>query len=145
MSEFKEFNSQMVLTGVGILFNEIIVLKRHQDSVSRAAVQTGLGADFANAQLLMIKSETVQNLRRSVDPVNPVPLRGSFGLSLMRRDCLHWKGLFYSSHMLRWRFEILLKVLMVSIMDLRSDADTLCRRPSSLGGRRKHWAILDGH
>ena len=69
MSEFKEFNSQMVLTGVGILFNEIIVLKRHQDSVSRAAVQTGLGADFANAQLLMIEAETVQNLRRSVDPV----------------------------------------------------------------------------
>ena len=78
MSEFKEFNSQMVLTGVGILFNEIIVLERHQDSVSRAAVQTGLGADFANAQLLMIEAETVQNLRRSVDPVNPVPLRGSF-------------------------------------------------------------------
>jgi hypothetical protein len=104
VSEFKEFNSQMVLTGVGILFNEIIVLKRHQDSVSRAAVQTGLGADFANAQLLMIEAETVQNLRHSVDPVNPVPLRGSFGLSLMRRDCLHWKGLFYSSHMLRRRF-----------------------------------------
>jgi hypothetical protein len=99
----------MVLTCVGILFNEIIVLKRHQDSVSRASVQTGLGADFANAQLLMIESESVQNLRRSVDHVNPIPLRGSFGLSLMRRDCLHWKSLFCLSHILRRRFEILLK------------------------------------
>jgi len=57
VSEFKEFDSQMVFTCVGILFNKIIVLKRHQDSVSRAAVQTGLGADFANAQLLMIEAE----------------------------------------------------------------------------------------
>jgi hypothetical protein len=64
----------MVFTCVGILFNEIIVLKRHQDSVSRASVQTGLGADFANAQLLMIESESVQNLRRSVDHVNPVAI-----------------------------------------------------------------------
>ena len=38
VTEFKELDSQMVLTCGGILFDEIVVLKSHQDSMSGASV-----------------------------------------------------------------------------------------------------------
>jgi hypothetical protein len=44
--------------------------------MSGASMQKSLSADFADAQLLMIEFETVQNLRSTRDPMNPVPLNG---------------------------------------------------------------------
>ena len=77
--------------------------------MGRAAVQTGLGADLAHAQFLMIEAETVENLRGPVDDMNSVTTRWSFRRPLKRFICACCCSIFFLSHIARPRFAMLVK------------------------------------
>ena len=67
--------------------------------MGRAAVQTGLGADLAHAQFLMIEAEAVENLRGPVDDMNAVTTRSSFRRPLKRFHlCVLLQDLFLVSY-----------------------------------------------
>ena len=77
--------------------------------MGRAAVQTGLGADLAHAQFLMIEAEAVENLRGPVDNMNSVTPRSSFRRPLKRFICACCCRIFFLSHIARPRFAMLVK------------------------------------
>lgn len=75
MAELEKLDSQAVLAGFRILSDQSVVFQRHQDSMGCAPMQSGLGAYFADAQLLVIEAEAIENMRGPVDDVNAIPIR----------------------------------------------------------------------
>lgn len=84
MPELKQLYAQMVLTAIRVLSDQFVVLKRHQNSMRGAAVETGHDAHFTHAQFLMLKPETVEDLRGPIDYVDPVTIFNPFRSTLRR-------------------------------------------------------------
>jgi hypothetical protein len=84
IAEFKKFDAEMVFPGLGVLFDELIIFQRHQDAVRRALVQPGPSADLADAQLFVIESEAVHDLRCAIENLNAIAIRRGSGLARAR-------------------------------------------------------------
>ena len=77
LPQLHELEAEVVAAGTGVLLHEPVVLQRHEDAVRGALVEARLLRDVADVLLGPVELEAVEDGRRAIEGLDPVPGRAS--------------------------------------------------------------------